>query len=112
MVIMESTFISLPQLVSDRFFQTPAWLLADYAYDTRKYLDTVSAPVLVIHSPDDEVIPFAHGRGLFDSVKAPKSFVEIRGNHNRGFVESREVYQSSISDFISRYLKAKEGTAP
>jgi uncharacterized protein len=112
LVIMESTFSSLQQLVNDRFFRTPSWVLSNYAYDTRKYLGKVGAPVLVIHSPDDEVVPFAHGKALYQSLTGPGSFLQIKGGHNNGFVLSRDVYQSSISTFINTYLPVKEADVP
>jgi hypothetical protein len=85
----------------------PSWVLANYAYDTRHYLKEVRVPVLVIHSVDDEIIPFQHGKNLYDSIPGPKAFSEIRGSHNRGFIDSMAVYESSINDFINRYLEKR-----
>ena len=104
-VIVESTFTSLKDLVHDRMSWVPSWVLANYAYDTRHYLKEVDVPVLVIHSPDDEMIPFQHGKNLYDSIPGPKAFSEIKGSHNRGFIDSMAVYESSINDFINRYLE-------
>jgi pimeloyl-ACP methyl ester carboxylesterase len=104
-VIVESTFTSLKDLVHDRMSWFPSWVIANYAYDTRHYLKEVNVPVLVIHSPDDEMIPFQHGKNLYDSIKGPKAFSEIKGSHNRGFIDSMAVYESSINDFINRYLE-------
>lgn len=110
-VIVESSFTSLKDLVDYRFSWVPSWLLANYAYDTRYYLEQVDVPVLVIHSPDDEIIPFQHGKNLYDSIKGPKAFLEIKGSHNRGFIDSMAVYESSISDFIDRSLIKKEAVS-
>jgi len=104
-VIVESTFTSLKDLVHDRMSWFPSWVLANYAYDTRHYLKEVRVPVLVIHSPDDEMIPFQHGKNLYNSIRGPKAFSEIKGSHNRGFIDSMAVYESSINDFINRYLE-------
>jgi hypothetical protein len=104
-VIVESTFTSLKDLVHDRMSWVPSWVLANYAYDTRHYLKEVDVPVLVIHSPDDEMIPFQHGKNLYDSIRGPKAFSEIKGSHNRGFIDSIAVYESSINDFINHYLE-------
>ncbi|HVN70487.1 MAG TPA: alpha/beta hydrolase, partial [Desulfomonilia bacterium] len=62
-------------------------------------------PVLVIHSPDDEMIPFRYGEYLYDSIRGPKAFLEIKGSHNRGFIDSMAVYESSINGFINSYLE-------
>ncbi len=103
LVIIESTFTSLKDLVNDRFSWVPSWTVANYAYDTHHYLEKIDVPVLIIHSPDDEMIPFKHGKSLYDSIKGPKAFLEIKGSHNRGFIDSKAEYESSINDFINSY---------
>jgi pimeloyl-ACP methyl ester carboxylesterase len=102
LVIIESTFTSLKDLVNDRINWVPSWIVANYAYDTRHYLEKIDVPILIIHSPDDEMIPFKHGKSLYDSIKGPKAFLEIKGSHNRGFIDSKAEYESSINDFINR----------
>ncbi|MCE5274751.1 MAG: alpha/beta hydrolase [Deltaproteobacteria bacterium] len=108
LVIVESTFTSLRDLVNDRFSWVPSCIVADYAYDTRHHLEQVYVPVLVIHSPDDEMIPFRHGKMLYDAIKGPKAFLEIKGSHNRGYLDSMDVYVSGIMDFVSRYMENEE----
>jgi uncharacterized protein len=105
LVIMESTFTSLQELVKSYFPIIPRGLLADYAYDTLFYLGKVKTPVLVIHSPDDHVVPFSHGRKLFESINGPKSFLQIKGGHAGGFLESRDVYTARINDFITSHFE-------
>ncbi|HQI81172.1 MAG TPA: alpha/beta hydrolase [Deltaproteobacteria bacterium] len=107
-VIIESAFTSLPDLVNDRFWRVPDWVLEGYTYDTRSSLERINVPVLIIHSPDDEVIPFRHGRDLYGSIRGEGAFVEIRGSHNRGFIESMVLYESSIRAFLDGHLKGKE----
>lgn len=112
LLILESTFTTLRELVHGLFGWTTSRFVPRDAYDTLQSLGRVRCPVLVIHSPDDEVVPFHHGKELYDSIKGPKAFVEIHGSHNRGFIESQAVFESSISDFIDRYLMKKEGVSP
>ena len=112
LLIIESAFVSIRELARERFSWVPAWVLDGYVYDTREELLKVGIPVLVIHSPDDEIIPFRHGKVLYGSLKGPRSFVEIKGSHNQGFIQSGKVYESGIDEFISTYLVAKESTSP
>ncbi len=107
-LIIESTFISVPEILRERYSWVPRWVVGDYAYDTRGSLGRVRAPVLVIHSPDDEIVPFRHGRVLYESIQGSRAFVEIRGSHNRGHIESGDAYASSIDAFVSRFLGRKE----
>ena len=66
-------------------------------------------PVLIIHSPDDEVIPFSHSQALYDLAKEPKCFVEIQGGHNTGLLESWETYRRGWDKFIRFCLEQHIG---
>ncbi len=107
-LIIESSFTSLGDLVRDRFGMVPSLLLWRYAYPTRSHLERVDVPVLVIHSADDEMIPPGQGKELYRSVKGRKSFLEISGSHNRGFMDSLAVYGPAIDKFIDEFLVKKE----
>jgi hypothetical protein len=67
----------------------------------------VHCPVLVLHSRDDEIIPFRHGETLYAAANGPKEFVEIRGSHNRGFLDSQPLYEAALDSFLSKYLGKK-----
>ena len=42
----------------------------------------LSLPLMVLHAPDDAIVPVAHGERLFAAARQPKSFVAIAGaNH-------------------------------
>jgi hypothetical protein len=54
----------------------------------------------MIHSRDDEIVPFELGQQLFKKANGPKKFVEIRGRHNDGFIASEEAYRKGLSDWL------------
>lgn len=101
-VILESAFTSVADVGADLYPFLPVRLLVRYQYNTLESLKAVSAPVLVVHSPDDEIIPFAHGRKLYQSASEPRSFLTIQGSHNAGFLRSRDVYMAGLDDFLTR----------
>jgi fermentation-respiration switch protein FrsA (DUF1100 family) len=107
-LIVESSFTSLPNMVKDRFPWIPAMLVGNYQYNTRQYLQKAQCPVLIIHSRDDELIPFRQGQELYEVAKWPKAFLDISGSHNRGFIDSITRYESALDAFISRYLGPKQ----
>ncbi len=102
-VILESTFQSIPELGRDLMPFLPVKLLARYSYDTRSKLQDFSAPVLVIHSPQDEIVPYRHGRALYAEALEPRYFLEIQGDHNSGYKQSRESYLDCLEKFFRRY---------
>ena len=71
-------------------------------YNTNEYLEKVKCPVLLIHSLEDEIVPFSHGQKLFNTANEPKKFLEIRGTHN--VIQSMKDYQAGIDAFISEFI--------
>jgi fermentation-respiration switch protein FrsA (DUF1100 family) len=57
--------------------------------------------LLFIHSRSDSVVPFAMGRRLFAEASEPKEFLEIRGEHNDGFLVSQGEYRDGVGEFLS-----------
>ena len=99
-LIMESTFISLKEVAKHMFPMMPVGLLLPQDYDTVANLEKMHIPVLFIHSPDDEVVPFAQGKALYDNYKGPGRFLQITGAHNNGFWESYPQYTQGLSDLL------------
>ena len=103
-LIIESGFVSVPDLAAQLYPLFPARYLARYRYATGEFLSTVALPVLVIHSRDDEIIPFAQGRLLFESAREPKEFLELQGGHNDAFLISGRRYIGGLDAFLASVL--------
>ncbi len=103
-LILESGFTSIPDIGADLYPFLPVRLLTRYRYDTRAALAAVQVPVLVIHSPDDEIIPFRHGQALYQAAPEPKRLLEIRGDHNSGFYTSGNLYLDGLAQFLDEHL--------
>jgi fermentation-respiration switch protein FrsA (DUF1100 family) len=58
------------------------------------------APVLVIHSRDDEIVPFHHGEAIFAAANKPRTFIEIRGGHNDAFLRDEQNYLAGLRSFL------------
>lgn len=98
-LILESTFSSVRDFVDIAFSTLSKLIYLRYDFDSVSKIKKVSSPVLVIHSPDDEVIPFQLGQHLFENISAEKTFLEIRGQHNDGFMQSISTYMPTIKTF-------------
>jgi len=85
----------------------PVRLLLRFEYNTAEYLSRVDCPVLIVHSRDDEIMPFSHGWRLFQMAKEPKRFLEITGTHNGGFITSGKHYEGGLNAFISEWIDSK-----
>jgi len=107
-LVVESTFANATDLAAELFPWLPVRWLSRLEYDTAAYAGGVTCPVMVIHSRDDELIPFHHGRRVFEAAPQPKRFLEIHGSHNAGFVESEKTYVPALRGFLADAL-GREG---
>jgi fermentation-respiration switch protein FrsA (DUF1100 family) len=109
-LVLASTFTSALDLGAEAYPFLPVRLLSRYRYDSRACLARLQVPVLIAHSPQDEIIPYRHGRALFDAAHAPKAFLEMRGGHNEGFLFSDPAWVRALGAFLDRHL-ADPGSA-
>lgn len=101
-LIVESGFTSLPDLGSTIYRFLPVRLLSRFQYASIDKINRIAIPKLIIHSPDDDIIPFEHGEKLFRKAKEPKTFLEIAGGHNEGFMLSGEIYKRGLNTFLEK----------
>ena len=100
-LILESSFTSVPALASKYYPIFPVRWLARIRYDNASRLPKVNCPVLIAHSRDDEIVPIAHSRALFALAGGSKSFLEMRGGHNNGYMVSGHGYRAGLAQFIA-----------
>ena len=103
-LILESAFTSVPDVAAKLYPFFPVRLLSRFQYNTKKSLQSVNCPVLIIHSPGDDIIPFENGLQLYESARVPKQILEIQGGHNEGFLLSGKTYTKGLRKFICSSL--------
>jgi pimeloyl-ACP methyl ester carboxylesterase len=101
-LILESTFTSIPDMGARQYPWLPVRQLARVQYNTAARLANIHVPLIVIHSPDDEVVPYSHGQALFELANEPKEFLQINGGHGDGFLVSAEEYEAIVGEFVWR----------
>ena len=104
-LILESTFMSVPAIARRYYPWLPVGLIAKYRFATFDKIDAIRCPKLIVHSKDDEIIPFEHGRKIFEKAVPPKKFLEIKGSHNEGFMFSGDAYREGLRIFLDSCLK-------
>ncbi|MGI9356175.1 MAG: alpha/beta hydrolase [Rhizobiaceae bacterium] len=103
-IVLESGFVSVPEMAATLYPWLPARQLARIGYPTGEYLQAASRPVLIVHSRGDDIIPFDQGKKLFELANEPKHFLELRGSHNDGFLVSRRHYLTGLDKFLAASL--------
>lgn len=98
-LILESVFSSVHDISGKIFPVISNFIYLRYSFDSLSRIKKVTYPVLMIHSPDDEIIPFELGQKLFNAVESDKEFLQIEGGHNDGFMQSRRPYMQTLRAF-------------
>jgi fermentation-respiration switch protein FrsA (DUF1100 family) len=99
-LVLASTFTSVPDLGSEVYAFLPVRLMSRIHYNTRECVSRVDAPVLVVHSRADDIIPYAHGERIYAAAREPKAFLELAGGHNTGFVFMRPEWVKALGAFL------------
>lgn len=105
-LVLASVFTSVPDLAAELYPFLPVRWLSRFQYSTIDYLRSVTCPVLVAHSPQDEIVPFTHGQALFLAAAEPRQFLTLQGGHNEGFIFSRREWAMALDEFINTHLEA------
>ncbi len=76
-------------------------LIVKEMYSGKESINDYHKPLLVIHSSEDEDVPFFLGKKMFDSANEPKEFFEIKKCHICG----PQFYVEEISAKIKKIFK-------
>jgi len=80
-LVLESTFFSLDEVARRQYWFLPTSRLLKFHFQNGRKLKQVTAPVVIIHSPDDGYIPFDQADMLFDAATGPKFLIRTNGSH-------------------------------
>ena len=107
-LIVDSAFTSVPDVPADVYPWLPVRLLSRFQRATGSYVTGTEAPILVVHSRDDEIIPFHHGEAIFAAANEPKTFLELRGGHNDAHFTSEAIYTAGLQRFFESIARVDE----
>jgi len=81
--VLRSPFTSMADVAAHHYWFLPVRLLLWDRFDSLSRVGALSCPVAVIAGDRDSVVPIALSRRLFDAIRAPKTFITVRGaDHN------------------------------
>jgi fermentation-respiration switch protein FrsA (DUF1100 family) len=100
-LILESTFTSA-RAMARLAFPLPLPPLP-VKYNSLSKIRRLKTPLLVIHGEQDELIPLAQGRALYEAAPEPKMWVPIPGaGHNDTYLVAGEAYFRQLTAFANR----------
>ncbi len=94
-LVLESTFFSLDEVAGRQFWFLPTSRLLNFHFANGRKLKNVTAPVIVIHSTQDDYIPFRQAVRLFGAAANPKYLLPTTGSHLSPF-DRREKWVSAL----------------
>lgn len=98
-VITESTLSSTMDTARTIYPFFPTFLLSS-KFDSSEKIKAIKIPKLIIHSKNDEIIPFSQSIKLIEASPEPKTHLVLMGSHNTCFLDSRDLYISGINEFL------------
>ena len=99
-LVVESSFTSIADMAAVAMPVVPR-AVVPRIFDSITRIGRVTCPVLVLHGTEDELVPFAMGRKLFDACHATKRFVPIEGaGHNDTVDVGGRPYVECIRSFV------------
>ncbi len=100
-LIIESTFSSARDMARSIFPLLSRVLVFRFRFNSITRIKKITCPLLVLHSAEDEIIPFHLGEKIYHAANQPKYFVTMKGDHNTGFLFSQPGYEQSLKEFIT-----------
>ncbi|MCX8082036.1 MAG: alpha/beta fold hydrolase [bacterium] len=120
-IVSDSAFANFPEMVTYYYknfgplkyiFSSLSRLLGRYVFGTdfiknspEYFVDKITSPIMIIHSKEDDFVPFEHAQRLFNKASQPKKLWHVEGKHtglDRAFTSE---YQEMVRNFFLQYLK-------
>ena len=77
-VILETPFTNIKEMAAI-LFPIPLGPLLHHEFDNLEKIKSLDKPLMIIHGTEDDIVPFDHGRRLFDAAKTRKTSYWIDG---------------------------------
>jgi pimeloyl-ACP methyl ester carboxylesterase len=99
-LIIESSFTSLPELVSESGY---GWLppLLSQKFDSVGKIREITMPVLIVHGADDRYVPASLSSALFAAAPQPKRLLLVpNGSHNNSLWTGDADYRVALNELF------------
>ncbi len=92
-VILAAPYTSIAQMAADDYPWLPVNLLLKHRFDSIDKIQNVDEPLVIMHSTDDDTIPYMQGVRLFDAATEPKLFMGFEDREHTRF-RSEDIAQA------------------
>lgn len=100
-LITDGTFSSVKDMAKARFPFLPTSIITPDKYNNTDKVSQLDAPTLIIHGTEDQVVPFAQSKILYNAANEPKEFYQVDGaGHNDTYLVENSRYFEKIETFL------------
>lgn len=97
-LILEAPFTSLWERAAELYWYLPVkWMVWD-KYDSMSKILQVKEPLLIIHNTGDRIVPYHHGKALYEAANEPKKLLSFESNEHVWF--DRALIARELKDFL------------
>ena len=84
-IILAAPYTSIAQMAADDYPWLPVNMLLKHRFDSIDKVADISEPLVIMHSTDDDTIPYKQGVKLFDAATEPKLFMDFEDRGHTRF---------------------------
>lgn len=103
-LILAKTFTSIPDLGQKLFPVLPVRWMVRNRFDNLSKIDQCPQPIFIAHGTTDGLIPFTHGKRLYEAAPEPKFFLPMAG------VDHNDPFSTDFYPALRNFLQQAEGT--
>jgi alpha-beta hydrolase superfamily lysophospholipase len=111
-LIVESSFTSVPELVSESGY---GWvpILISQKFDSTAKITQIAMPVLIVHGADDRYVPAQMSSALYAAAPQPKKLLLIpNASHNNSVWTGDADYRLALNELFGPLQVASARSAP
>jgi len=124
-VVSDSSFANFPDMVKNYYknlgplkyiFSSFSIFLGKYIFRSdfklnspENFISNVKCPILIIHSKNDEFVPFSHAQKLYERANQPKEIYVVEGSHTGLDRAYTDQYREKVKNFFKKYLIYEKG---
>jgi len=101
-LIIESSYSRLEYLIPNTlmFNMVPNIIFKYLDLNNTKNLKSVKNPILIIHSNEDDLIPYSHAEEILTHAPENSKLITLTGSHHRNQHENYDLYINALKGYI------------